>query len=104
MQNVMVSAVIVILSLYDLYGCIVYVGNCILDLLEIILVRGFTFLSGSPAGSVLGAMSGLVRFFLFLIFLVVWLVYLCFCPLMLDDNMNAIYCAYARVSWRRHHI
>lgn len=98
MRNVMVSAAIVNLSLSDLYGCIVYVGNCILGLLAIILVTGSMSLFGCPASPVLGAMRDLVRFSLFLIFVVVWLVYLCFCPLMLDDNTSAIYCAYATAS------
>ena len=94
----MVFAVIVILSLYDLCGYIVYVGNYIPGLLMIILVRGFQFLFDCPVGGVEGVMGGLVRFFLFLIFAGVLLVYLCFFPLMLDGNTSAIYCAYAQAS------
>ena len=58
MRNVMVSAVIAILSLSDLYEYIVYVGNCILGLLAIILVTGSKFLFGCPAQPVLEAMRG----------------------------------------------
>ena len=58
MRNVMVSAAIVSLSLSDLYGCIVYVDNCILGLLAIILVTGSKFLFGCLAPPVLEAMCG----------------------------------------------